>query len=371
MLRFGSNDTINFRNDSPCGYVDPKHIDGRIAHFGDEQDGSEEDGSERGLLAEKDDEPEGSDLECLSEQEDKPDPNEQSSLKDQEMGRLGDVGTHSTARFRSPSSFSSTTAISEHRGEDDPEIIAQFKLASLYPLADVEIDEPRIGVDCNEESLGVLENGEKSINPLGSAFEDQDVTMTILTFDDQISNAKGAPKAFSKLKATFSDQGEDAESQSTLEEDPEDQTMDDSELMKKSLDVMDIEQDVVAEKKVELKKSLNSTEDFEKVDSAVAMESNEMPLDEERSVHLESPKHPTMPPKLRKSSREELSVQLEPPIHLTLPPELRRSSRNAAAKNKPTLEALNSPFRGKKKPVFKKAVTHLQAGDHITVFTKS
>ena len=49
------------------------------------------------------------------------------------------------------------------------------------------------------------------------------------------------------------------------------------------LDSMDIDDDIISQEKMKLN---NSTDGFEKGDSDIGMESNEMPVDEERSVPL-------------------------------------------------------------------------------------
>jgi hypothetical protein len=175
---------------------------------------------------------------------------------------------------------------------------------------------------------------EESTNPSSSIPEDEDSPMTNLAFDKEPT-------------APFSHHSEDAESQSLLEEDREDQNMDGSEVMKPSSDLMDVDEDVVAKMNVVLKESLNLADDLERGDPDIGMESNDMPLDEGQVVDLEVPVRPSPPP------------------------ELRRSSRNAVAKNKPILENLRSPIRAKRKPVFKKTATHFQAGDYITEFNKS
>ncbi len=243
-----------------------------------------------------------------SDQVGEPESGELSNLTEQEVAQLGGVETHPTSRSKSPSGLKSTTAMAELGDEDDPEIIAQS----------------RIDVESNKEST----------NASSAIPGEEDSPMTNLAFDKEPT-------------APFSHQAEDAESQSRLEEDREDQNMDGSEVMKPSSDLMDVDEDVVARMNVVLKKSLNLADDFESGDPHIGMESNEMPLDEGQSADLEAP--------VRRS-----------PL-----PELRRSSRNAVAKNKPILENLRSPIRGKRKPVFKKTATHFQAGDFITEFNKS
>ena len=181
------------------------------------------------------------------------------------------------------------------------------------------ITQSRIDVESNRESP----------NPSPSIPEDEDSPMTNLAFDKEPT-------------APFSHHEDDVESQSKLEEDREDQNMDGSEVMKPSSDLMDVDEDVVAKMNVVLKESLNLADDLERGDPDIGMELNDM-----------------------------LLADLEVPVRPSPPPELRRSSRNAVAKNKPIMENLRSPIRGKRKPVFKKTATHFQAGDYITEFNKS
>jgi hypothetical protein len=99
MFPFGSKAALNFRNDSPCRYVDPKQIHGRNASFGDLQD---VDG--QSVLSENEDDPRDSDLDedgrsdrgNSSEQEGGPGSGE---LRiEQDMARLGGVETKPSSR---------------------------------------------------------------------------------------------------------------------------------------------------------------------------------------------------------------------------------------------------------------------------------
>jgi len=312
-----------------------------------------------------------------SDQMDGPESGELSNSTEKEVAQLGGVETHPTSRSGDIDLWDQE----REDGQKDPEIITQSRIdvesnRETHPTSrsgDIDlwdqeredgqkdpeiITQSRIDVESNRETHPTSRSGDtdlwdqghedgrkdpeiitqsridvesnrESPNPSPSIPEDEDSPMTNLAFDKEPT-------------APFSHHEDDVESQSKLEEDREDQNMDGSEVMKPSSDLMDVDEDVVAKMNVVLKESLNLADDLERGDPDIGMELNDM-----------------------------LLADLEVPVRPSPPPELRRSSRNAVAKNKPIMENLRSPIRGKRKPVFKKTATHFQAGDYITEFNKS
>ena len=273
-----------------------------------------------------------------SDQMDGPESGELSNSTEKEVAQLGGVETHPTSRSGDIDLWDQE----REDGQKDPEIITQSRIdvesnRETHPtsrsgdtdLWDQGHEDGRKDPEIITQSRIDVESNRESPNPSPSIPEDEDSPMTNLAFDKEPT-------------APFSHHEDDVESQSKLEEDREDQNMDGSEVMKPSSDLMDVDEDVVAKMNVVLKESLNLADDLERGDPDIGMELNDM-----------------------------LLADLEVPVRPSPPPELRRSSRNAVAKNKPIMENLRSPIRGKRKPVFKKTATHFQAGDYITEFNKS
>ena len=289
---------------------------------------SDQDDESKGILRKEDglsDEEDGSGQMNLSDEEDG------SGHSDQEDNMRDDDDVHGRIRSKksNPSDQEDTYVkrdqdnSSEQEGELTEEAFRRqgdtrnsSPVSSLTAMSKQRNKDGREIDEAKKEHSVILENvGESMILSSSSTLVNEDSDFTNSTFEGQSPIVKNVPRA------------EHKQYRSGMDDDREDETMEEAGFSKQSSNSMDVD-DFTSEDNGEMEKSSKS-----KDNSDIGMESDRMPLDDEPSADL------------------------APPF------ELRRSSRNGAGRTKPTLEMLRSPLRVKRKPVFRKAVTHLQAGE--------